>query len=225
MNMKLDTPAGYRAIILGAITLCIVASLTGAKAGQKNPEGLKVAVFDQDKARTEYKFVATERDKFQQELKDTDLMLKTWQANALLTEADQKKLADLSIEESHAALDAPKKAEKTKLENLSKSYTEEFNALQANRNALTPAQKDRLNILVRGASDTDARINTAQTAARQKFQEKDNEVSATILKDTRTAVSKVAKDKGYTVVFSTVVAWYGENDITDSVVKELNNKK
>ncbi|MCX6381354.1 MAG: OmpH family outer membrane protein [Armatimonadetes bacterium] len=223
--MKLDTPAGYRAIILGAITLCTVVSLTGAKAGQKNPDGVKIAVFDQDKTRVEYKYVATARADFQQKLQDTDTKLKTWQLNALLTDADQKKLADLAVEESHAALDAPKKAEKTRLETLSKSYTEEYNALQANRNSLTPAQKDRLNILVRGASDTDARINEAQAKARTDFQNLDNDVSAKIMKDARESVSKIAKDKGYTVVFSSAVAWYGENDITDAVIKDLNSKK
>lgn len=223
--MRLDTVSGYRAIILGAITLCIVASLTGAKAGQKNPDGVKIAVFDPDRARTEYKYVTTARADFEKQLQDTDLKLKTWQLNALLTEADQKKLADLAIEDSRTPLEGAKKTEKARLEALSKTYTEEFNALQANRNALTPAQKERLNILVRGASDTDARISDAQKKAQQDFQKLDQDVTSKILKDAREAVTKVAKDKGYTVVFSAAVAWYGDNDITDAVVKELNNKK
>ncbi len=225
--MKLDTPAGYRAIILGAIVLCIVASLSGAKAGQKGADGIKIAVFDQDKARNGYKYVETARADFNKRLQDTDLMLKTWQLNALLTDADQKKLSDLTIEESHANgnFDDAKKKEQKRLLDQSKAYTQEFNELQANRNGLNPQQKDRLNILVRAASDTDKRIEDAQNKARADLQKFDNDVTTKIMADTREVVGKVAKDKGFTVVFSSVVAWYGDTDITDAVIKALNDKK
>lgn len=219
----MDSPAGLRAIVLGAITLCIIASITGANAGQEKG-GIKIAVFDQERARSEYKYVAMAQVDFQKKLEDTDLRLKTWQQNALLTMADQNKLADLLIEQKKVGdnLDNNKKAELKRLQDESKSLTEELRQLQGNPAGLNADQKNRLAILVRAASDTESRTGAEQEKVRGELQKIDNEVSAKVLKDLREAVNKVAKAKSCSVVFSAGVAWYGETDITDDVVKSLN---
>lgn len=222
---RLESPATLRAIVLGAIALCLVASMQGAHAGAET-NSLKFAIFDADKARAAYKYVATAQVDFQKKIEDTDTMLKAWQANPLLVEADQKKLSDLLIEEKRAGanFDQKKKDEIKKLQDMSKGLTEEFGRLQADRNSLTPAQKERLNILVRAASDTESRLQAAQVKAREDLQKIDGDVSAKTLADMRDTVNKVAKEKGYAVVFSAGMAWYADNDITQAVVDALNKK-
>ncbi len=222
---KMDSPAGLRAIVLGAIVLCLIASITGANAGQ-DKGGIKIAVFDQERARNEYRYVATAQVDFQKRLEDTDLKLKTWQQNALLTQGDQNKLAELLIEEKRqaATFDNAKKASLKKLQDDSKTLTDELRQLQANPAGLSPQQKERLAILVRAASDTESRTGAEQQKAREDLQKIDNEVSAKVLKDMRETVTKVAKEKGCSVVFSAGVAWYGETDITETVISTLNKK-
>jgi Skp family chaperone for outer membrane proteins len=223
--MKSDTPASLRAIVLGAIVLCITASLTGAQAGE-DKGGLRIAVFDQGRARNEYKFVAKAEQDFQKKIEDTDFMLGVWRTNTLLAQPDQEKLGNLLLEEKRApgTLDNAKKADLKKLQEQSKGLLDEFNRLQSNAKQLTPAERDRINILIRSDSDTGARIQATSDRVRAELQKFQDDANITIMKDTREAVQKIAKEKNYTLVLSSAVAWYGDSDITDAVIGTLNKK-
>ena len=60
----LESRGSLRAIVLGMIALCLLASVMGASARQEknNGAGLKVAIFDPQRLRTESKF-ANETEK------------------------------------------------------------------------------------------------------------------------------------------------------------------
>ena len=68
--------------------------------------------------------------------------------------------------------------------------------------------------------ETEARNNA-------KFQERDQEVSAPILKRIRDIVTQISKDKGYTLVIDGGNVIYAQNqdDITAEVVKRYDSKK
>ena len=49
-------------------------------------------------------------------------------------------------------------------------------------------------------------------------------IQQTAFEKARAAVRQVAKDGGYTAVFSSAAAPYGANDITDDATKAMNKK-
>jgi outer membrane protein len=60
-----------------------------------------------------------------------------------------------------------------------------------------------------------------------KFQQRDQEISAPILKKIREIVAKIAKEKGYAIAIdsSNVIYSLDQDDITDEVVKRYDAKK
>ena len=94
----LESQRGLRLIVLAAIVLCIVASMTGAKAGD-DKSGLRIAVVDMQKLNDESVQVKEFRDAAEKQDKDFKVEFEVLQRHALLPEADQKKLIDLTIKD------------------------------------------------------------------------------------------------------------------------------
>jgi Skp family chaperone for outer membrane proteins len=214
---------GLRAIVMGLIALCIIASLTGAKGDDKQA-GLRVAVVDKVRLGSEYKFAVASDSAIHKQESDALTVLQTWQQNYLLQEADQRTLSDLVLaENTPVGLNPQQKANKQKLLDQSKSLLERFNALQTKQvGALTQADKDDIARLTKAASDTDARLTAHKQAVEKDLQKQVADNATKLLKDVREGVKAVAKEKGYNLVFSNDVVWYAENDITDQVLGHLN---
>jgi outer membrane protein len=218
--MPQPTPS-LRLIYLAAIVCCIVASLTGARAEQdKNPGGLKVAVVNQHRLGDDYKYAQKTLQDLQKKEADFLTMLQTWQQNNLLSEADQKALSDLNVKDANT-LSADEKARKQKLLDQSKRLFDELLALQT-RPQLNVAENDRLKEFSRLQADTEKRIKDRQGELQQQEQQDVGRLRDKVLADTNAGIAKVAKEKGYNLVFSSDVVLYADNDITDQVLKEIN---
>ncbi len=214
---------GLRAIVLGAIVLCIVASLTGAKAGQDKNGGLRIATVDPVTILTQAANIVATKNQLQKQQSDTLLRLQTWQQNPLLSEADQVALSDIALAEATTnGASAQQKSQKDKLTGQSKTLVDEFNSLQSKQAALTQAEKDRLNVLTRAGSDTESRINLRKRESDEDLQKQANALDAKASKDMKDSINKVAKDKGFNLVFRNDVAFYADNDITDAVLAQMN---
>ena len=90
-----------RATVFAAIVLGIVASLTGAGAGQ-DKSGLRIAVVNPGRLVSEYKFAKASTDTLETLDRNTRLELETWGKYPLLTAADQDALVKLLQKEAGA---------------------------------------------------------------------------------------------------------------------------
>jgi Skp family chaperone for outer membrane proteins len=220
--MSTITPS-LRLVVIILVVGCIVASLTGATAkGAPGDNGLKIAVVNPARLIIESKFYKAETDKLQKLQQDTQLRIRTWDQNSLLSQADQQALADLTIEEgSKAGLDAAKKAEKQKLLDRGKALFDESVALQTKAN-LVQNEQDRLREFARLDADTKQREQAEATKVKSQIDTKLTEVRDATDKSARDSLNKIAKKDGYNMVFSSEVLLYADNDITDKVVGDIN---
>ncbi|HLV80620.1 MAG TPA: OmpH family outer membrane protein [Chthonomonadaceae bacterium] len=221
-----ESTRSLRAIVLAAIVLCIVASLVGAKADQEKgvPAGLKVASVDVSKLLTDYKYSINTTNDLQKKNDNLTLRLRTIQQNFLLPEADQNTLADLAVQENSATgLTAAQKQQQTKLQGDSKSLMDQYTALQQKQvGALTQQDKDALQDFTRRASDTDTRLRTAEQQGKNDLEKQLQAAQTKAVGDVHEAVARVAKEKGFSLVLNSDVAFYADNDITDAVLSQLN---
>ena len=215
-----------RAIVLAAIVLCIVASLVGAKADQEKSAsaGLKVASVDVSRLLTDYKYAVNTTSDLQKKNDELELRLRTIQQNFLLPEADQKTLADLAVQQNTPnGLTAAQKQTQTKLQADSKALMDQYTGLQQKQvGQLTQQDKDNLQDFTKRASDTDSRLRAMEQQGKGDLDKQLQTAQTKAVTDIHDAVAKVAKEKGFSLVLRSDVAFYADNDITDSVLTQLN---
>ncbi len=213
---------GLRALVLGAMALCIVASLTGARGADQGGGLLKIAVVNPGRLLAEYKFTIKSNDDLARQQADASTTLNAWKSNSFLSEADQKALGDLTVQEGlPAGLDAAKKAQKQKLLDQNKKVFDEYTNLQSKQSP-TPADNDRLREISRMAADTDRRIGEKKAEIQGQLEKQAQDIRTRMDLDVRTKLNEVAKKDGINLVFSSEVLLYADNDLTDKVLKELN---
>ncbi len=213
-----------RLVVIVLVVGCVAASLTGAKAKERAPDsgGLKIAVVNPARLVLETKYYKTSTEELNKIQSDTSLMIRTWDQNSLLSEADQKLLGDLTIQEgTPAGLDAGKKAQKQKLVDQGKRMFDESVALQT-KGQLTQAENDRLREFARMDADTKKREQDKATTVKEDIDKRLLVIREKTDKDARENLNKVAKKDGYNLVFSSEVLLYSENDITEKILTELN---
>ena len=214
-----------RAIVLAAIVLCIVASLVGAKADQeKTSAGLKVASVDVSRLLTDYKYAVNTTSDLQKKNDELEVRLRTIQQNFLLPEADQKTLADLAVQQnSPSGLTPAQKQTQTKLQGDSKALMDQYTTLQQKQvGQLTQQDKDNLQDFTKRASDTDSRLRAMEQQGKGDLDKQLQTAQSKAVTDIHDAVARVAKEKGFSLVLRSDVAFYADNDITDAVLSQLN---
>jgi Skp family chaperone for outer membrane proteins len=222
----LESTGGLRVVVLASIALCIIASLTGAKGQDKNSGGLKIASVDIGRIQEEYttiKALKTELDSKQVALQT---QMQTWQQNQLLTEADQKSLADLALKaNSPNGLSAAEKSMQQGLLDKSRKLNDDYQRLQSVQiGQATDQDRQQLDGYIKLATATETRAKVAQQSLQTEMQAKIKDTAAAAQKSIKDTLEKVSKEKGYAVVFSSDVAPYTEFDCTDDVLKVLNKK-
>lgn len=223
----LESPRGLRVIVILAITLCIVASLTGAKAGQDKNGALRIAVVDLGRLRAEYNYTTMAEGELKKKQDDFSVIARTMQQNPLLSDKEQGELVEIAIAKNTAAgLSDAQKAREKQLSDQSKALLEEFETLRNKKvGDVTPQDNTRLTQLMKMASDTDVRLADKKKKSEDDLQKQYSTAMTKLTTDVRESIAKVAKDKGFNLVFSNDVALYAENDITSDVVSLLNKKK
>ena len=216
---------GLRTIVLACIVLCITVTMQGARAADDKTTGLKVASVDIVKLNSDYIAFNKNSKVLSDKLQANLTVLRTMQQHMLLVEADHKALADLLVAEAtqQGGLNPAQKDQKQKLLDKSKALGLEFNELQQKKvGELQPQDKDKINGFIRSQTEGEARIQKLQQEMSETLQAEDAKNKTAALKGVRDAISKVAKDKGISVVFSNDVVWFADNDITEAVLKDLN---
>lgn len=217
------TPS-LRLVVITLVVGCVAASLTGATAKGYAPADatLKIAVVNPARLIVDGKYYKAETDKLSKLQQDTSLMIRTWDQNSLMTEVDQKSLGELAVAEgSKEGLDAAKKAQKQKLLDKGKALFEEYVALQT-KQQLNQTEQDRLREFARLDADTKKREQDTATTVKGQIDGKLTGIREKTDKDARDSLNKIAKNDHYTLVFSSEVLLYADNDITDKVLSDLN---
>lgn len=221
----LDAPRGFRVIVLATIALCIIATLTGARGQEKNGGAFRVANIDIARLQGEYNAIQIFNKDLSSKEDALQSQIQSWQQNALLSEADQKTLADLTIKEKNGTITPAEKGQQQKLQDQSKKLTDDYSRLQGTAiGAITNQDKEQLNTYVKLVTDTDNRATVAKQRMQDEIRAKVAETSDMVKKAMKSAVEKVAKEKNFSVIFTTDVAPYAEYDCTDDVLKILNKK-
>lgn len=120
------------------------------------------------------------------------------------TDADKKRITALQTGGDTKA------AQLTRLENVAAPTDEQKKQF----GDLTDARQKGDNVLKAIADEMGKRVDS-----------RDAELSNKTVLDIRAVISKIAQDKGLSVVFDSKIALYTANDITADVIKQINDKK
>jgi Skp family chaperone for outer membrane proteins len=217
---------GLRAIVLSAIVLCIVASMVGAGAQDKN--GLRIGVVSPGRLLADYKFAKASREQLDKMQAEVNLTLATWDRYHMLSPTDQDALTKLVLKENATPNDLTK-AEKQQMDDLKNKHEAMFKRLnqllQTPVGQVQPADAAELDRLQKVRTDTLARMKDKKTTAEKELQNLDESNNIKIDKDVREQLNKVAKEKSLNLVFSNQVLLFADIDITDDVLKQLNALK
>lgn len=223
----LESPRGLRVLVLAAIVLCIVASLTGARAGQDKP-ALKTAIVDMQRVQTEYTVVKNFREMADKQERDLKIEFEIIQRNQLLPEDDRTALVALRVKDRNdpKSLTKPEQDKMKVLEDKSRALNDDYIKLQNTPvGALTPNDSKKLN-------DYTALSNAAGEYAKNRQQvvvaavdSKGKELSGAVQENIQKAFSDVAKKNGYSLILDKQIAPYAEFDCTKDVLSLLNSKK
>lgn len=205
-------------MILGAAALTLASSVT-ARPVQAAPAGMPTfGSVDIQKLQTQ----SSKKAKYDTDLKALadrlDTAFKQQAASIMLSKPDQTELGGLLSKAS------PTDADRTRIAVLqaqaSKTAQELADLQQAK--APTPADTARLAALTTQYQAGQAalqEIGDGYQAQLKKLSDQDNTEFTQSVKE---AISAVAQQKGLSVVFTSDIAVYTANDITDDVVKKLN---
>lgn len=218
-----NSSRGLRIIVLAVVLLCLIASLKGAFGAQKNGGDMRFASVDNQRILHEYKVIQdflqtmrTQRDQLKMEGQ-------VYEQNPFLSPADQKSLGDLTVLASvPAGLTPAQKTAQQALLDKSKIASDEYQKLVNGQTSLTAADKQLLNTYVQMKQDTDTRVNGMSQQFQADLTAKSETMDTQAQVNVKAAIAKVAKEKGYTLVFDSAVAPYAQNDCTDDVLKILN---
>ena len=211
-----QSPAWWRILVLSTIVLCIAFSM------KANGQGGKSALFATvDVQKLNENFVA--KKALEKQFQDLQTQWNTRLArrdNLPFLTVDEQNQLDAAIDKG-GVID-PKAKELTDKGN---ALTEEMNKLSQKPQAqLVEADTKRIKELETIRQKTIETFNTLKEQMTNELKNFDALHSDELLKQIRTAVATVAKQKDVSIVFNSQVALYAGNDITDAVVNVLNKK-
>ena len=149
------------------------------------------------------------------------------QRHALLSEADQKKLIDLTIKDRNnpASLSKADVAAKTDMEKASNALREDFVKLQQTPvGAVGPNDETKLKNYTKQVNDTQAKLTADQARLRTEVENRAKDLNAIVQEKLQKALTDVAKKNSYTLVLDKQIAPYAEFDCTKDVLTQINKK-
>ena len=140
----------------------------------------------------------------------------------LLSEDEQGQLDKLYEKDPQTDAD---KAKIKEIEDKAKKASEEIQLLSQKKDSeLNDAEKKKLQETGQKIKEAQQKFATLKEDLSQQFDRFGTSQQEDLMKSIRTAIAKVAEQKGLSIVFSNDVALYAGTDITPQVVSELNKK-
>lgn len=212
----------WRGLVALVLVLCIAFTLS-ASAQQGNKTGPLFASIDMVKVNADYKDMQLERTNFEVAAKKLQDQLDRRNTMPLLPEEDHK-LLDTLHEKGAAQTDA----DKNKIKEMNDKSTKlrgEYETLQTKPDSqLTDADKAKLRQIEADLLKAKQNFAVLKDESENKLREMDKSTSEKLSAKFRTAVQKVAEQKGVAIVFKSDVVAYAGTDLTQAVLSELNKK-
>ena len=206
--------------IVWVLAAAVVAALSAGVAVQAADNEMKIGVVDVEKMYRDaprIKQYMEEREKFATSLR---VKLETRGQNTMLDGTEITELIELKVKEN------PVEADKIRikaLEDTERARDAELKSLQEKKD-LSAQESARLKEL----QDMQTKSKDAATAVagdyEEQYQTKTQELHAKAVADLREAITTVAQDKGFTLVFDQAAVFFGGTDISDDVIAKLDRK-
>lgn len=206
-------------VALAVLALFTVGSWM-VQAAQAQNTNFSLAFVDLKRMSSEYtgtKQSQAELDTFQQSLRK---QLEDREAIRFLDDKERQEVATLR------AVASPNPEQKKRLDDLlatSKARADQLRALQQNPNK-SDSEKADFDRLSKLSTTTDDDLDTLGGQLDDQLHAKGDELSKKLTDTVLAAITDVAKQKAYTVVLDKQAVLYGGIDLTDDVMKKLNNK-
>jgi len=178
-------------------------------------------VVDLERVMTESTYVKANRERLQAMEARYRSVFQTLQENLILTNEERQELTNLLMAENLTD------EQRTRVEQLTQTARQRSEELQQLRQKPQPTETEKAALerfTQMEAVGREALQSLAQQLSQQleqQVQQVSKQVDATV----RETVAQVAKEKKLALVFSAGAILYAENDITDEVIKRLNERK
>ncbi len=214
--------AWWRVLVISTIVLAIVIAM-GASGQDKKSAGV-YAIVDLQKVFQNYKAKMALEEQFNKMQTNYDQRLSRRSEMPFLTEDEQKKL-DIYAEKDPTALTDSEKKDQAALIKKGTELSSEVQVLrQKAEKDLTDADKNKIKEFDATLTKSQQQYEAVKADLANQIKSFDQTNSDKVNTDIRKAVSKVAEQKGFSVVFSNQFTLYAGADITDTVLSELNKK-
>ncbi len=200
-----------RQILLWGITLCATA-LTFAQ---------NMGVVDYERVINESTYVKTRLEQLQALEQRYRGALQVLQENAILTDEERQEMTTLLL------ADNLNDAQRQRLQQLSTTSRQRSEELQSLRQKPSPSETEKAalerftQMEVRGREALQALAQQLSQQLEQRVQQSREDVRKVV----REVIGQIAKEKRLAVVFSAETVLFADNDITDEVIKRLNERK
>ncbi len=212
-----------RGLVLSSIFLCIAFAVRAS--GTPDKGALVMGVVDITKIEKSYKEKATVESDLKVMQNKLDGALQRRNDLPFLSEAEHQELDKLFEKQAASPLTDPEKKKVDEFTSRGNQLAGEVQALkQKDQKDLTEPDKKRL-------KDAEEQWTKAQDSFAAKKLDRDNQLKQFISEKSelldakvKVAVSKIAEQKGITIVFNSQLVLYAGTDITKPVIDELNKK-
>jgi outer membrane protein len=214
---------GWPILILSVAALVLLRGDRGTGAEEK----AKVGVLDMDRLFNEYQEYQKANQEYQKYREKLILQardrLNLRRQHVMLTRDEWEELENLLLK-GNTLTDAEKKRFQD-LQSITPKLAEELNKLQG-KEKLTEAEQARKKELTEkqgaGMRELDERSSESERTIAEKLRERDNEVSPVLRKKIDDMIARIAQENKLDVVLAKESVLYGGLDITEQVVKKLN---
>jgi len=187
--------------------------------GFKAP-GDKIGVVDVAKVFTDSDYSKKQNEILQGQLQDRKNVVQFVQANRDMKVEDAEKLRTLSTKENPTAAD---KTEIDRIKTDAQNDEKKARDLQTKEKP-TPAELTQIEEFTRRKDATGQKLQAWQQDFNQELQQQQEKMRTDAITKVRQAIQQVARDQGFSQVFSQDIMPYCANDITADATKLMNKK-
>ena len=178
-------------------------------------------VVDYERIMTESTYVKTNRDQIQALRARYLSVLQTLEENIVLTNEERQELVNLLLAETL------NDDQRKRVEQLTQTARQRAGELQQLRQKPQPTETEKAALerfTQMEAVGREALQSLAQQLS-QQLEQQAQQIGKQVDTTVRETIAQVAKEKKLTLVFSAGAVLYAENDITNDVIKRLNERK
>jgi Skp family chaperone for outer membrane proteins len=178
-------------------------------------------VVDYERIMNESTYVKTNRERLQALESRYLNVLQTLQENIILTNEERQELTNLLLAENL------NDAQRKRIEQLTQTARQRADELQQLRQKPQPTETEKAALERFTQMEAVGReaVQSLFQQLRQQLEQQAQQISRQVDAAVRETIAQVAKEKKLTLVFSAGAVLYAENDITNDVIKRLNERK